>query len=95
MEAIEGDDSLWSYLHASIFARELTEFGAMWHGCNWSTHEILDDNPSEFPYSINYSTDENWDWLEPKLLEWKLQVSIKDGIISVTFFTYIKTKQIF
>ena len=45
LEAVEGDGTPWSYLSASLFAREIAEFGAMWHGCNWSTHTILGDEP--------------------------------------------------
>jgi hypothetical protein len=41
MEAIVGDGTPWSYLFASLLARELGEFGAQWHGCEWSTHTIL------------------------------------------------------
>lgn len=41
LEAIEGDGSPWSYLSASIFAREAGEFGAMWHGISWGVEEIL------------------------------------------------------
>jgi hypothetical protein len=32
MDAIEGDGSAWSYLSASLFAREAAELGALWHG---------------------------------------------------------------
>ena len=39
MEAIEGDGSPMSYLCASIFAREVKEFGAVWHGCSWGPGE--------------------------------------------------------
>ena len=45
MKAIDGDGSPWSYLCASLLARELAEFGAMWHGCGWSEHAILGTNP--------------------------------------------------
>jgi len=45
MDAIDGDGSPWSFLSASIFAREAAEFGAMWHGCHWSTHAILGTDP--------------------------------------------------
>ena len=41
MQAIEGDGSPWSYLSASILSREAAEFGAMWHGCDWSDQTIL------------------------------------------------------
>ena len=40
MDAIDGDGSPWSYMCASILARELAEFVAMWHGCSWGTHTI-------------------------------------------------------
>jgi len=45
MAAIEGDGSPESYIQASLLARELREFGVRWHGCDWSTQEILDKNP--------------------------------------------------
>lgn len=41
MEAIDGDRSEWSYMCASILHRELEEFGARWHGCNWSDQKII------------------------------------------------------
>ena len=48
MEVIEGDGSHWFYLFASILVREMNEFGVMWHGCEWSTHEIIDKAPSDY-----------------------------------------------
>jgi len=47
MDGIAGDGSPWSYLCASILSRELAEFGARWHGCNWTTHTLIGDNPLE------------------------------------------------
>ena len=41
MQAIAGDGSPWSYLSASILSREADEFGAWWHGCDWSVHTII------------------------------------------------------
>ena len=38
MQAIDGDGSLRSYFEASILARELAEFGAIWHGISWGEH---------------------------------------------------------
>jgi hypothetical protein len=46
MEAIEGDGTPWSYLSASLFAREAAEFGAIWHGCSWSAHAIVGAAPT-------------------------------------------------
>ncbi len=45
MNAIDGDGTPWSYMCASILAREMAEFGAMWHGCDWDTHTILGADP--------------------------------------------------
>ncbi len=47
MQAIEGDGSPWSYVSASILSREAEEFGAMWHGCEWSDQEILSKPPRQ------------------------------------------------
>lgn len=45
MRAIEGDGSPRSYFEASLFGREIYEFGAMWHGSDWRTHHIVDKDP--------------------------------------------------
>lgn len=47
MQAIEGDGSPWSYLSASILRREAEEFGAEWHGVNWSDHTIISRPPPQ------------------------------------------------
>ena len=41
MQAIEGDGSPWSFLSASILRREAAEFGALWHGWDWTPQTIL------------------------------------------------------
>jgi hypothetical protein len=48
MDAIEGDGSLHSYFYASLFAREIAEFGASMHGVVWSCHIILGSDPWDF-----------------------------------------------
>ena len=49
MEVVEGDGSAWSYVSASLFWREIREFGAIWHGCDWTSHNVLDRNPLADP----------------------------------------------
>jgi len=96
MEAIEGDGSPWSYLSASLFAREVAEFGAMWHGCSWSTHIILGSDPWSSPQrSTRRSSSEgpsgspdDWRWLESKPSEWVPEVYEDGGIVTVTFYTF-------
>jgi hypothetical protein len=45
MLAIEGDGTPQSYLLASVLAREMAGFGAVWHGVNWSEKQIIDCSP--------------------------------------------------
>jgi hypothetical protein len=46
MEVVEGDGSDLSYISASLLDRELSELGAIWHGCSWSCHRIIDTDIS-------------------------------------------------
>jgi len=85
MEAFTGSPSPAAYIEASMLARELGELGAMWHGCYWSTHRVLDHNPikkgqKQIP----------WNWFRPvpKSDEWKPRVDIfEDGSARVVFYT--------
>ena len=96
MEVIEGDGSPWSYLCASILAHEVGEFGAIWHGCTWSTHVILGGDPWDFPEDFArrephegpYGDAHAWQWLEAKPDEWKPAVSVDEESVTVTFHTY-------
>jgi hypothetical protein len=100
MEAMEGDRSLWSYMEASIFARELGEIGAMWHGINWRTHILLDRgciydlrrptdvrSLEDFFKPIDLSPDD-WDWIEPQPVEWRPTVTEGESFVTVVFYTY-------
>jgi hypothetical protein len=89
MDAIEGDGSPLSYLSASLFARELDEFGAMWHGCSWSTHVILGKNPfAGRPASTEFEQErELWEWLEPEPDDWRPTVVLGDTV-TVRFFSF-------
>jgi len=100
MEAIEGDGTPWSYLSASLLARELAEFGAFWHACNWSTHTIMDEKSfirQTTRYSRKLPKDDNapcdieheiWEWLEPKPRGWDPVVEMGDNSITVIFYTF-------
>jgi hypothetical protein len=104
MEAIDGDMSHWSYLSASIFMREVSEFGALWHGHNWCTHEIIESDPFEH---INQTTNEeengssqnsvSWTWLDKKPAIWQPSVCINDVETVVKFYSYseLETKAIY
>jgi hypothetical protein len=89
MEAIEGDGTPWSYLCASLLARELGEFGALWHGSEWGTHDILGAEPWKTTKRHRTgSQEEIWQWSEPKPVVWKPRVHVAGDVITVTFFTY-------
>lgn len=94
MEAIEGDGTLWSYLSASIFAREVAEFAASWHGSVWSTNTILGGDPWTFPHvwqeedKEGPSSEQGWQWLGRRPSEWKPSVVCNDEVTLVKFFTY-------
>ena len=86
MEAVQGDGSPWSYLCASLLARELGEFGAVWHGCDWSLHTILGENPLQYPANsggrYRLGPPDEWTWLEPTPRLWQPQVAVR----GISFF---------
>lgn len=96
MESIDGDDSPWSYLAASLLRRELGEFGALWHGIQWGTHTLLDDSPwsggppaeDEFPGERPDSRPEEWKWFAAQPDHWTPQVRLETDRVIVTFYTY-------
>jgi hypothetical protein len=88
MEAIDGDGTPLSYLSASIFAREIREFGARWHGCDWSTHTILGANPFTGPAAGMMTTDAGqWEWIEPAPESW-LTTVVPAHPVEVRFYTH-------
>ena len=96
MEAIEGDGSPGSYLSASLFAREAAEFGALWHGAGWSTHEILGEEPSQLAQGkagrsgLEDDDDhpDEWNWLEEKPEEWQPTICEEGNLVTVVFCTF-------
>ena len=93
MEAIDGDDSPWSYLSASLLKRELTEFGAVWHGCNWSTHRILGSGPLESEggsasVEAPSGPPEDWSWQYDEPGKWRPTVRMDNAEVMVMFYTY-------
>src|SRR4051812_34654359 len=87
MEAIDGDGSALSYLSASIFVRELGEFGARWHGCSWSTHKILGADPFIGPAPKMMTTDDQWTWMERAPETW-LPTVVTVHPVGVRFYTH-------
>ena len=86
MLAIEGDGAELSYISASIFAREISELGAIWHGCSWTSHVIIDDTTS-FDEFTKEEID-SWDWIEEKPTDWRPSVQKTQNQVMVRFYTY-------
>jgi hypothetical protein len=96
MEAIEGDNSLPSYMQASILRRELKEFGAFGHGSEWNLYHILGQDiwvtpplPDVSPTQATPSgTPQTWEWLIPQPEDYRPGVERKNNEVCVTFYVY-------
>jgi len=98
MPAIEGDGSPRSYLEASIFGREIYEFGAVWHGSDWSTHYIIGGDP--FTEGASWVSDDSgsepldpfsreaWTVKEKLPADWSPTVTMTPKQARVEFYTY-------
>ena len=93
MPLIEGDGTPWSYLCASLLARELLEFGAYWHGSSWGDHRLVGRAPWVEPWprgggdAPNTKKDE-WKWKEAEPVEWNPAVCTENGKVTVAFFSF-------
>lgn len=101
MDAIEGDQTPWSYLSASIFAREAAEFQPRWHAQIWRDYFILNDNPFNYPtgyfdgFDPPLQSNENTCAFglknfktKPMPLTWNPAVIFNDKVITVRFYTF-------
>jgi hypothetical protein len=91
MEAIEGEETALSYLEASILGRELQELGAQWHGCDWSTHEVVDRDLTREPPPDQGDWNTRpweWTWKTARPEEWRPAVAVAVEAVRVTFYTY-------
>jgi hypothetical protein len=104
MEAIEGDGSPWSYMSASIFAREAAEFGAMWHGISWAVTNVLWRSPflQEEPiqdvsgkYWFLPPEDERseWEWVSESPEIWRPSCTFDFEGVTVSFLTWSELGQ--
>lgn len=96
MEAIDGDGSAVSYLHASLLRCALREFGGGWHGISWGTHAVLDDSPwrqggeddEDSPMTRPMSQPREWKWIAAQPKSWSPQVRWDEKRVVVSFYTY-------
>lgn len=98
MDAVEGDDTAWSYLCASLLARDADEIGAYYTGARFGDQQLVDKCPRvggnrpPDPYSDlspgPTEPQEEWEWLEPIPTDWLPQVHLSQDRAIVTFHTY-------
>lgn len=96
MEAVYGDGSPWSYLCASLLARELGDFAGFGSGLTWSTHLILDGDPwndlNGFGHALagqGFSANPlGWHWYGTRPRDWRPAVRIGDDEICVRFYSF-------
>jgi hypothetical protein len=86
MDVISGDGSEFSYISASIFAREISEFGAYWHGCSWSSHTIIDEETKLDEF--DFKEVDSWEWLKEKPVNFRPSVKKSEDKTFVVFYTY-------
>jgi len=61
----------------------------MWHGCGWSEHAILGENPFNAKEGDTPTFDPAaWQWNESEPKEWKPEVTEDGNNVTVTFYTY-------
>lgn len=95
MEAIDGDDTAASYLHASLFKREIREFGGGWHGIQWGMASILDQSPwkgaikaDAEPFEKPRSKLRDWKWAAEQPKDWRPEVKMERDQVVVSFYVY-------
>jgi hypothetical protein len=92
MAALCGDGSPESYLQASLFAREAGEFGAQWHGCDWSTHRILGNDSWVAPKAEgtfdSLPSLNSWKWLNTLPENWDPTITEDGDTVTVRFATF-------
>ncbi len=65
----------------------------MWHGCSWSTHEILGQEPLYGENQASYKEVDlepyNWEWVKNKPAVWEPCVKfIANQMVEVSFYSY-------
>ncbi len=82
MKVIEGSGTPRSYLSASILARELREFGALWHGTSWDCVGVMEGRGSV----EDAEGDERWTWHVPPPEDYGPMFELKAGKRRITMY---------
>ena len=96
MEAIEGDGSPYSYLCASLLARELEQFATLCPESEWLNCFILDGNPWTGTNGVahtlagqGFAKDRAcWRWAGQQPKNWRPAVFMSQRTVSVIFYAF-------
>jgi hypothetical protein len=96
MEAIEGDDSPYSYLCASLLARELEQFATISPESEWLNCFVLDADPWRSDNGVAHTLagqgfrpeQHNWNWAGPRPEQWRPAVFMSQRSATVVFHAF-------
>lgn len=95
---LDGDGSALSYFEASLFAREVRELGAMWHGISWGAQKIVTTLPSPGISGASRQRLSGWQWLQPPPADWRPVVQTRPSgevtEMTVVFYTFTRLRQV-
>jgi hypothetical protein len=94
IDAVDGDRTAWSYMCASIFARELSEIGALWHGTSWDAKGIAGGEPwrhgavEKRPDAEPWPVADDWEFVGAPPTDWRPHVRVDEHRVEVMFYVY-------
>jgi hypothetical protein len=96
MDAVEGDGSPYSYLCASLLARELEHFATLSPESEWLNCFILDGNPWVGTNGVAHTLkgqgfvkdEANWRWAAQQPENWRPTVIMSQQTVSVIFYAF-------
>jgi hypothetical protein len=96
MEAIEGDGTPYSYLCASLLARELEQFATISPDSEWLNCFVLDADPWSSDNGVSHTLagqgfkreQKMWHWADQKPGQWRPVVFMSQGSVTVVFHAF-------
>lgn len=96
MEAIEGDDTPYSYICASLLARELEQFATISPESEWLNCFVLDSDPWNSDNGVAHTLagqgfrqeQQNWKWAGQKPAHWRPTVFMSQRSVTVLFHAF-------
>lgn len=96
MEAVDGDGTPYSYLCASLLARELEQFATLSPESGWLNCFVLDGNPWSGANGVahtlkgqGFTRDANhWRWTGQQPAQWRPSVFVSERTVTVAFHAF-------